>query len=407
MRLSVPASGMAALATLIFAARTYATPIPAATELSIRLSDKIASESTTPQGPIHAVLISPVVIEGKIVLPMGAQLTGALRQARAASDADRAQLQVVFTQIGDGAYTTNLSAVVSVLDNARETVDDKGVITGIDVAKTYSSQLGEGIAKLQANDRFAALGGLIQGVRETLSIGDANPNIDYDAGAELTLKLTQPLDWQGPTQGAEAKLTAFPDERALVDLVNRQPFRTVAERPPRPSDMTNLMFIGTEAELRAAFEKAGWSSPATLNAQSKLETARALIENRGYKEGPMSILLLDGKPAAMAWQKGNNTFAQRHHLRVFRRPETFAGKPVWVCSSTHDIGISFSDRDRTFIHQVDPAIDKERAKVVNDLVFTGTVRSLALVDRQDVPRSVENATGDTLETDGSMAVLLF
>jgi hypothetical protein len=338
---------------------------------------------------------------------MGAQLTGSVKLAKAANDKDRAQLQLVFTQIGAGTWKTNLAAIVGALDNARETVDGDGIINGIDVAKTYSSQLDQGISKMQASDRFAGLAGLIQGVKQGLKIEDANPHIDYDPGAEMTLRLTQPLDWRGPTQGPEAKLLPFPNQSALPDLVNRQPFRTAAEKPPRPSDMTNLMFIGTEADLRAAFEKAGWSSPERLNGKSKLETARALIEDRGYKEGPMSILLLDGQPPDMAWQKGNNTFARRHHLRIFRRPETFAGKPVWVCSATHDIGINFSDRDRTFIHRVDSSIDKERAKVVNDLLFTGLVRSLALVNRPDVPTSIANATGDTLETDGAMAVLLF
>jgi len=91
------------------------------------------------------------------------------------------------------------------------------------------------------------------------------------------------------------------------------------------------------------------------------------------------------RPPAMSWQKGNDTFARRHHLRIFRRPGTFDGKPVWVCSSTHDINIVFSERDRTFIHKVDPSIDKERAKVVADLIFTGLVKSLALVDRPEVP----------------------
>jgi hypothetical protein len=193
----------------------------------------------------------------------------------------------------------------------------------------------------------------------------------------------------------------------LSRLVNRQPFRTVAENPPRPSDMTNIMFLATEEELRAAFEKAGWSIAARLNAQSKLETARAMIEARGYKEGPMSILILDGHAPDIAYQKGNNTFAQRHHLRIFRRPGTFDGKPIWVCSSTHDIGIDFSDRDRTFIHKIDPQIDHERAKVVNDLLFTGMIKSIALVERPDIPRNATNATGDSLQTDGSMAVLLF
>src|SRR5205814_1836127 len=158
-------------------------------------------------------------------------------------------------------------------------------------------------------------------------------------------------------------------------------------------------------DLRAAFEKGGWSLATRLSAQSKLETARALIEARGYREGPMSVLLLDGRPPDMAFEKGNNTFAQRHHLRIFRRPGTFDGKPIWVCSSTHDTGIDFSERDRTFIHRIDPEIDKERAKVVSDFLFAGVVRSLAIVERPDIPPDLTNATGDALKTDGSLAWL--
>jgi hypothetical protein len=293
------------------------------------------------------------------------------------------------------------------LDNAGETVDDKGVIAGISPSDTLSARINQGIGKLGANDKFAGLAGLIQGAKQALKIDDANPNIDYDPGVEFTLRLTQPLDWRVTDQGFAAKLLPFPGQDALADLVNRQPFRTVSENPPRPSDVTNIMFLATEEELRAAFEKADWSTAARLSTQSKLETARALIEARGYKEGPMSVLLLDGQPPDLSYQKGNDTFAQRHHLRIFRRPGTFDGKPIWVCSSTHDVGIDFSERDRTFIHKVDSQIDKERAKVVNDLIFTGAIRSIALVERPGIPRDATNATGDSLRTDGSMAVLLF
>ena len=43
---------------------------------------------------------------------------------------------------------------------------------------------------------------------------------------------------------------------------------------------------------------------------------------------------------------------------------------------------------------------------MNDLLFTGRVRSVALVDRPAVPQHGQNATGDSLETDGRMAVLV-
>jgi hypothetical protein len=392
---------------MLVAGPLFAATIPTGTEMEVRLTDKVASEATTPQTSIHAAVIAPVVVDGKIVLPAGPTLNGSVKLARAASDNERAQLQMVFTEITDGKVKAPVQSIVSGLENARESVDEKGVITGIDAAQAYGSRLNQGIAKLEANEKLSALGAILQGAKQTLKIQEVNPNVDYDAGVEFTVKLTAPLNWTGATTGPEAKLRPFPDEAELPGLVNRQPFRTVAANPPKPSDMTNLMFIGTEAEVRAAFEKAGWSGAAKLSSASKVETARALIESRGYKEGPMSVLLLQGEPPDMALQKGNNTFAQRHHLRIFRRPDTFAGKPVWVCSSTHDTGIEFSERDRTFIHKVDGDIDKERAKVVSDLLFTGLVKSVALVARPEVPTAIENATGDALRTDGAMAVLLF
>ena len=55
------------------------------------------------------------------------------------------------------------------------------------------------------------------------------------------------------------------------------------------------MFLATEDELKQAFARAGWFSAERLSTKSKLETARALIEARGYNEGPMSVLLLDGR----------------------------------------------------------------------------------------------------------------
>jgi hypothetical protein len=384
-----------------------AAQIPAGSELSVRLLDKIASEAPAQPASLHAVLIAPVILNGAVIVAAGAQLTGSVHDAKAATEKDPAQIRLNFTEIADGAVQAKISTVISNLENARESVDDAGLITGIKPGETFSARIDQGVSKLQSNDKYAGLASLISGVKQALNIADAKPDIDYDPGAEMILRVTQPFEWNGPAAGQESTLQAVPNESALIDLVNHEPFRTETQTSRKPSDMTNLMFLATEDELISAFEKAGWSAAASLNVQSKLETARALIESRGYKEGPMSILQLDGRPSDFAYQKGNNTFAQRHHLRIFRRPGAFNGKPIWVCSSTHDTGIDFSERDRTFIHKIDPEIDRERAKVVNDLLFTGMIRGIALVARPDIPPDATNATGDSLHTDGSMAVLLF
>lgn len=393
--------------SLCAAFSAFAVQIPVGTELSVRLQDKVASDAKTQPAAIHAVLIAPVVVNGSVAIGTGAQLTGAIRDPHAATEKDPAQMRMVFTAISDGALRSICNAVVGGIDNARESVDNTGLITGIKPGETYSARIDQGVSKLQANDKLAGLAGLITGVKQALNIEDAKPDIDYDAGAEMTLRVTQAFDWKGKDHGPDTTLTAIPNENGLTALVAQEPFRTETQTNRRPSDMTTLMFLATEEELTAAFEKAGWSPAARLNAQSKLETARALIESRGYKEGPMSVLILDGREPDFAYQKGNNTFAARHHLRVFRRPGTFDGKPIWVCSATHDTGIDFSERDHTFIHKIDPQIDTERAKVVNDLLFTGMIRSIALVGRPNIPQNATNATGDALQTDGSMAVLLF
>ena len=60
------------------------------------------------------------------------------------------------------------------------------------------------------------------------------------------------------------------------------------------------MLIGTQEEVQRAFTEAGWNSAAALNTEAKLETFRVIAEQRGYKEAPVSILLLDHRPPRSA-----------------------------------------------------------------------------------------------------------
>jgi alkanesulfonate monooxygenase SsuD/methylene tetrahydromethanopterin reductase-like flavin-dependent oxidoreductase (luciferase family) len=242
------------------------------------------------------------------------------------------------------------------------------------------------------------------GTVSTSVLKEPEPEIDYQPGVEMTLALTKPL--QSTVKVTPPSVTPVTPETAIYDTVNSQPFQTKTDGQGIPSDMTNLMFLGTPEQLQAAFTAAGWTSAAHLSTQSGLEVFRAVAEMRGYKEAPMSILLLDGNKPDFDFEKQNNTFAKRHHLRIWRRPGDFQGHPVWVCAATHDIGIDFSAEKRNFIHKIDSEIDRERAKVVNDLMLSGHVKALSLVARPATPQHSQNATGDKLETDGRMAVLL-
>jgi hypothetical protein len=128
------------------------------------------------------------------------------------------------------------------------------------------------------------------------------------------------------------------------------------------------------------------------------------MQNSGYDEAPVSILYLNGRPPDMVFEKQNNTFAMRDHIRVWQSAQEFEGRPLWIAAGTHDIKISFSAEGRSFTHGIDSHIDRERTKVVNDLEFTGNVHAASLVPRS-VPADISNATGDKLITDGKLAVL--
>jgi hypothetical protein len=58
-----------------------------------------------------------------------------------------------------------------------------------------------------------------------------------------------------------------------------------------------------------------------------------------------------------------------------------------------------------FFHTIEPRVDLERSKIVDDLTFTGLARLASLIDRESVPHESRNATGDSMVTDGKIAVL--
>jgi hypothetical protein len=393
---------------LLCSGAAAAVTLPPGTEIQLRLTTEVNSQEPAGQ-PVSALVIAPVFVNGVPVLSAGAILTGTtaevtpFRPATDRSAAQSAKLRITFTSIqAQSGHSSPIGCVLRAVDNARETVDATGVINGIDPSQTYEAQLDKAITKLQS--RSSGLAQLLSGVQSAF-LKEVDANIDYKPGTEMTVSLTAPLNWTGPPTTNLPGPISPPS--SLVALVNSEPFRTVAQNPPQPSDLTNLMFLGTEQQIQSAFQNAGWFPAAALSRSSKFETARALIEDRGYNEAPMSILYLDGRPPDLALQKQNDTFAMRHHIRIWHMPQTFNGKPVWLAAATHDIKISFSPQTHNFTHGIDSHIDLERAKVVNDLLFTGTVRGLSLVARTGLPANASNATGDVLITDGQMAVVEF
>jgi hypothetical protein len=379
-----------------------AQEVPAGTEISIRLASSVATNTAKAADTVDAVVIAPAIVEGHAKIGPGALVHGSVEKVVPSSADVRAELLLAFHEIVIGGQTCQMAARVSAVDNAREKLDEQGQINGILASETITGQIDTGLDKL--SDRYSGFASVLSAAKKAV-LQKVSADISYSPGVEMTLRLTKPLTVSlvripGPPSWPGA------GRNLLEQSIAIQPFQTRAQSPPKPSDLTNLMIVATEDDLRRAFSEAGWSGAARLNPLSKFETLQALAEDRGYDEAPVSILLLDGKPPDLVFEKTNDTFARRHHLRIWRRSGTIAGKPVWLVAATHDTGINFSEAQRNFIHRIDSQIDREREKVVNDLLFTGRVRGFELVDRPHVPRETQNATGDRIETDGRIAVLL-
>jgi hypothetical protein len=181
--------------------------------------------------------------------------------------------------------------------------------------------------------------------------------------------------------------------------------RTTVAGSGKGSDLINLMIIGDKEALGRAFQAAGWVRADTLSAWTGFQTVRAFTEQTTYREAPMSTLLLDGHAPDYQWSKAWNNFAERHHLRIWQQDATWDGQQLWLSSSTHDVAVAVSRRNRSFIHVIDEHIDDERSKVVNDLTFTGCVDAVQVVPRPWAPADATNGTGQKLETDGAVVVV--
>jgi hypothetical protein len=381
-----------------------AARIPSGAQIQIRLTKEVNTSTAKVGDAFTALVIAPVVVDGRIAMAAGVTLTGHVKEVTpAVNPDDQAVLGLAFDEVRDASgKKAAIAAKLNGVDNARESVDSDGRIQGIIASKTGSGRLDQGINKV--SEKYPSFADLLSTVKQAV-LKETDANIDYKPGAEMTIALTKPLDWTGAVKGPD--VASIEPQDQLLRLVNSEPYRTATQKDQSPSDITSLMFLGSRQQLEDAFQKAGWSPAAKLSDQSKLETFRAMAEMRGYQEAPVSVLFLDGRAADLVFEKINDTFAARHHLRIWQRPGTFNGGYIWVCSATHDTGISFSDASRTFIHKIDPQIDVERAKVVNDLLLTGLVRGLSLVERPTLPQNMFNATGDALKTDGAMAVVGF
>ena len=375
--------------------------------LSLRLDAAVYSDRSRTGDPIEATVTYPLCKagenisckDGELLIPPGTKVNGTVLFAQKAPNKySRSLLVLDFSNIVHMPDKRSpLYAHVLGVDNARETVRNNEIL-GI-IQPHSSKKISIAMVAIGAGNPIA--GYAIKGVQTVYGLS-LRREISYPAGTDIQAQivrysiLKEKLAWTGWPQ-----LTV---DSQLQDLVFNAPMRTTATNGT-PSDPTNLMFIGSEQELIAAFSEAGWLQANDLNVKSAMKVATATLRQTGYNDAPMSTLLLQGQPPNLVFQKSLNTFAKRHHLRVWKVKQDYNGRNVWVAAATHDIATTSERAGTKWSHRIDPHIDRERDWVETDLLFIGTAKARAEVDRPKAPKQLSNATGDDIVTDGKMSVV--
>ena len=333
---------------------------------------------------------------------MGAPVEGVVRSKRKVGWGIRhetAALELEFNQVklGPGSVVP-ITARVEEVENAREQVKN-GVIRGVLSSDTFQGRINSRLIHLPTWNPYSDMGLIVY--KATFPIFP-EPEIYYPAGTDLNLRTTAPLT--GLASTAMIASSSDVDSWELDAWLSQVPHRTKTLKSV-DADIVNLIFLGSKEQVQAAFREAGWGNSDPVGRRAVMRNLYALLNNSGYAKQPMKTHLLAGEPQDMNWQKGLNSYGRRDHLRIWQWTPEGATEPVWVSTSTHDTGAALSFKYKGFIHHISPDIDDERAKVIRDLNFSGCVKSVSYVARPGIATMTQNATGDLVRTDGSIAVV--
>jgi hypothetical protein len=380
--------------------------LPAGQSLWVRLDVPVSTYTAKVGEPVQAVLTQALVCENEIVLPKGSIIEGTVRTKRKVGWGIRhetAALELDFNRaVASTGVAMALSARVEEVENAREQVRN-GVIQGVRSSDTFQGSINSRLIHLPTWNPYSDP--VLMAYKAVFPIFP-EPEIIYPAGTGMRLRTTTEISPPPETVSAvrESSPTATTEPDGVDQLVGQLPWRVTTTKHAN-ADLINLVFLGSEGQVRSAFREAGWHNADPPSKRTWFKNLYALLNNSGYEQQPMMTFLLNNKPEDMNWQKSLNSYGRRDHLRIWQWNSGETAKSVWVTTSTHDTSAVLAVKYRGFVHHIAPDIDEERATVIRDLDFAGCVKAVSYVSRPEVPTSVYNATGDVMRTDGAVAIV--
>lgn len=170
-----------------------------------------------------------------------------------------------------------------------------------------------------------------------------------------------------------------------------------------PGDPLNISLIGSEADVVKALLAAGWDPATPLSFDSSVRIAVDTVIDRPDPDAPVSSLYLYGRKEDLAFEKPvGHSPRERHHVRLWKAPESKHDRPLWMGSATHDIGVELSRTTGQVTHHIAPDVDAERDLLLAELQAAKRVTGVRWVDGYQTVLQGRNGGGDPWHTDGRL-----
>ena len=378
--------------------------IPSGQDFWIRLTDPVSTYSSKPGAAVEAILIESPRCHETPVFSTGIAVQGHITHLRKVGMGVRHEssaLTIDFDEIVAGPKPLTAKMRVEEVANGREDVK-KGVIKGVGGRETPQALMTTRLLHLPF---WSPESYWIFLLRRAIFPYSPEPEIYLPPGTDLRLRLMAPLEL--PDDLRTAAETDRPADDASVDTEVSWALLTLPERSVtrkgQPSDAVNLAFLGSEERIERAFRAAGWTYGDSVSAWSVLREMRALSSLNNYSHLPISKQWLSGHASDLTLEKSFDSYQKREHIRFWN--ESALEPDLWMSGAIRETSAGWSFRKRKFIHHVDADLAAEREKVVRDLKLTGCVDSIYHVQRPDAAGRLKNAGGDTLWSDGRIAVV--
>jgi outer membrane murein-binding lipoprotein Lpp len=207
------------------------------------------------------------------------------------------------------------------------------------------------------------------------------------------------------------EITNFTDDAAFRAALEALPCCVTNKKGTRDGDPLNLVVVGTSNEAFPALVRRGWHPTEATYAGSVRKMINSVLSGERYRYSPVSPLFLYGRPQDIALQKARDSIHQRNHLRLWKSPMQYHGKPVWVGQISRDIGTRLTIHSPYLTtHKIDPDVDEALLALIEDLAYSQNLSKMGLVNgvgaaSREEPR--ENLTTDPYFTNGFRGVLIF